>query len=558
MTLRQELNEWISQNFFFYNQTKLKFSIGFLEFLYEYASSFTQETDFQYIIVPNDCHDEFKSYLKNPNEQSVYNDARHHHYIDPHITPYLYKFCQIHQIIGMCQKIQNHPIHRLLPTSFVIEEFKKQCIPPDIFSILLECLEPSGLVFLLPSTHTQNAVRIAHLLLQNSQKFPLYINNVFITNWLVQQGCPLSMVKTMWDKGFPIKFPFKIEDHSQKLCSVSGEIVQFILEKSNQYPFNLTIDQIINCSSYKDQDHFPIVYYCLKKGYSPSNTGFSILLKKTDLNDKDFYFLDYATQKLKNDEFDIDIWADIGWQENQDIFIQLIMTFCKQETQTYLLIHLCMNMMDILYIDMDYWVLWFFKSSFSRYLQFVHLVRFCKRGSNEVLYVDPRILEYIRQPTLKSNPQTILYPPLYEKQPQTIIFYDQDFNKVEIPVYFSFLRSGLLSRLVHPNGFKPSSNPDNNIIELMLGLPNIFRDQKKIMCDWVLVSYLKTIPTYFSIEDTIELYNLSQYLIDEECEKTCKQHLERHFMEEFEVHMKQHHNKKQECLLCSFWYHKSF
>jgi len=205
-----------------------------------------------------------------------------------------------------------------------------------------------------------------------------------------------------------------------------------------------------------------------------------------------------------------------------------------------------MNMMDVIYADMDYWVLKF-QHSYPRYLQFVHLVKFCKRREKTIRNVDQRILNHLKTP---ASPQPIYdYPPFYQKHEQLVVFHNENNEKVEIPVYFSFLNSGLLSRISTPNGFRP--NPNKDIIELDLGLPNLFRDQKKTMCDWVMCSYLRQVPPYCSIEDVVELYYLSQYLIDDMCEKRSRQWLENKYIQDFEIHMK--HDKKQECLLCSFW-----
>ena len=132
------------------------------------------------------------------------------------------------------------------------------------------------------------------------------------------------------------------------------------------------------------------------------------------------------------------------------------------------------------------------------------------------------------------------------------MFHDNHGVKIEIPIYFSFLRSELLFKISTATGFKPPSNPDKNVIQLDLGLPNIFMDQQKVMNDWIMFSYFHHIPCNCSIEDVIELYHLSQYLVDEECEKQSEEWLDCQYMIQYETHMK--HDKKQECLLCSFWH----
>jgi len=546
---RQELNNLISKNIVFYNEVKNRMSGLFLSFVNEYCRILTQKYDFQYILVPNNCHDEFQLYLEKK-EKFIYQDPQHYHYIDPSINKPFFQFCQIHSILDMCYKIQSYPQHKPIPINLVIEEVKSQCIPTEMFHLLLDSFEPSCLPFVLPMTQKKDAIHTAKLLLKNSQKFPLYIDHVFITNWLVQQGCSLEMLNTMWNNGFPPKFPIRLEDNQQQLYSIDEKIIGLFFTKcTTQYPFHLPIDNVIMNSSYKEDVHFPIVYHSIKNGHSPSIAGFSVLLKKTDLTDKDLYFTDYVIQKLKNDEFDIDIWSEFGWQENQDRIIELIMTFCKQETQTFMVIHLCMNMMDIIYADMEYWVLKF-QDLFPRYLQFIHLVKFCKRNETTIRNIDQRIINHLKPKDSMESPP-INYPPFYERHEKMIIFHDQNDEKIEIPVYFSFLSSGLLSRISTPNGFRPSLNPNKEIIELDFGLPNLFRDQKKIMCDWIMYSYLKIVPPHCSIEDVVEMYYLSQYLIDNVCERKTKQWLEDKYIRDFEIHTK--HDKKQECLLCSFW-----
>jgi hypothetical protein len=436
-----------------------------------------------------------------------------------------------------------------LPVSLIIDEIKGNIAPRRYFPLLIQSVEPSGLSFLLPMTKHHDSISIAHLLLRYSQRFPLYIGKSFITNWLVLQGCPMEMLDAMWNNGFPMNFPLQIEEDNQRLCSIDEKIVEWCFNKcGDTYPFDTCVDLIIMNNSYNDERHFPLVHHSIRNGYIPSLTAFSTLLKKTNLSSKDLYFKDFATQKLKTDYFDVVIWAETAWQANQDEIIEIILTFCKQPVLTHLVIHLCMNMMDIIHADMDYWVLRLW-GSFSRYMNFSHLVRFYKDG--KIVNVDKRILEYIKKPAYQNSTPPV-HPPFYEKHPQTIVFRDKLGNNVELPVYFSFLRSGLLSRIATPpTGFMPSSHPDKNTIKLDLGLPNIFNDQKKVMSDWIMYSYIREISYYSSIEEIIDLYHLSQYLLDEECEKKSEKWLDQQYMLHYQTHMK--HDKKQECLLCSFW-----
>lgn len=547
---RREMNTLISQDLSFYNQTKPDFSELFLNFIEEYSRIFTQSPEFQYILVPLPCHDEFQKFLENPDEKSIYDDHHHYHYIDPQMKPVFYRFCQVHQILSMCRKIQAYPSTRRLPTSLMIEEARRQQIPERYYHLLIECVEPSGLPFLLPMTTCHRSISIARLMLKFSQRFPLFIGNTFITNWLVQQGCDRNILDQMWNNGFPLKFPLQIETPQQQLCPIDEKIVEWCFQKcSNHYPFCTTVDHIIMNPSYKDTLHFPLISYSIQHGFIPSKTAFSVLLKKTNVATKDLVFKDYVIQQLKMRLFDVDIWAETAWQTNQDEMIQWMLTFCEQEVMSYVAIHLCMNTMDILHVDMDYWVLKLWEK-FSRYMKFVHLVRFYK--DKQIQTIDPRILQYLKQETTSMS-DPISYPPFYERHPQVLVFTDNHGTKVEIPVYFSFLRSGLLLKISTGTGFKPPSNPDKNVIQLDLGLPNIFMNQKKVMNEWIMFSYFRHIPYHCSIEDVIELYHLSQYLVDEECEKQSEEWLDRQYMVQYETHMK-HDKKHEECLLCSFWY----
>jgi hypothetical protein len=451
----------------------------------------------------------------------------------------------------MCHNIQAYPSTRRLPTSLMIEEAQRNQIPERYYRLLIDCIEPSGLPFLLPMTTGQKSISIAQLMLKFSQRFPLFIGHTFITNWLVQQGCDLVMLEQMWNNGFPLKFPLRIETPQQKLCPIDEKIVAWCFQKcQNHYPFTTSLDHIIMNSSYQDDLHFPFVSYSIRHEFPPSKTAFSVLLKKTNVATKDLVFKDYVIQQLKMKNFYVDIWADTAWHTNQDELIGWMMTFCDQEIMSFVVIHLCMNTMDTLHADMDYWVLKLW-GSFSRYMKFVHLVRFYR--GQQVHMVDPRILNHLRQPSLATaTASPVLYPPFYERHPQTIVFTDNHGIKIEIPVYLSFLRSGLLHKISAATGFKPPSNPDKNVVQLELGLPDIFINQKQVMHDWVMFSYFYHIPHHCSTEDVIELYHLSQYLVDEECEKQSEKWLDRKYMTEYETHMK--HDKKQECLLCSFWH----
>lgn len=548
---RRELNCLIHQDLLFYHQTKPQLSGLFLNFIEEYSRVFTQSPEFQYILVPLSCHEEFQKYLENPKEKTIYEDPHHYHYIDPQMKPAFYRFCQVHDILSMCRKIQAYPPTRRLPTSLMIEEARRQQIPERYYQLLIECVEPSGLPFLLPVSTGKKAISIAHLMLKFSQRFPLFIGNAFITNWLVQQGCGRGVLDQMWNNGFPLQFPLRIETPQQKLCPIDEKIVEWCFQKSGtEYPFSTSVDHIIMNPSYQDALHFPLVSYSIRYGFTPSKTAFSVLLKKTNVASKDLVFKDYVIQQLKMRNFDADIWAETAWHTNQDEMIEWMLTFCDQEVMSYVVIHLCMNTMDILHADMDYWVLKLWQN-FSRYMKFVHLVRFYR--DQQVRMVDPRILKHLRQdPHSTTTTSPVSYPPFYERHPQMLVFTDNHGAQVEIPVYFSFLRSGLLLKISTATGFKPPSNPDKNVVQLDLGLPNIFHNQKKVMNDWIMFSYFHHIPHHCSTEDVIELYHLSQYLVDEECEKQSERWLDRQYMTHYETHMK--HDKKQECLLCSFWH----
>ena len=546
---RRELNELISRDLLFYDETKPQMSGLFLNFIEEYCRIFTQSSEFQYILVPLACHEDFKNYMKNPTEKTIYEDRFHAHYIDPLMKTVFYRFCEIHQILSMCRKIQGYPSTRRLPVSLMIEEAKCQQLSSHYYELLIECIEPSGLSFLLPLTTGERSLLIAKWMLKYSQRFPLFIGNCFITNWLVQQGCDLDMLNKMWDIGFPLTFRVSIEDSHRKLYPIHEKIVEWCFQKcQNDYPFDTSIDHIIMNPSYQDTIHFPLVYYSIRNGYTPSKTAFSILLKKTNLSLKDLFFTDYVIQQLKGCHFDVDLWSDTAWQTNQDEVLQVMMTFGSQEMISYVVIHLCMNTMDIIHADMDYWVLRLWEP-FSRYMKFVHLVRFFQEG--QIKTIDNRILQYLKEEPYLHDKPSIMYPPFYEKHPQTLVFRDNHDHVVEIPVYFSFLRSGLLLKIYGSSGFKPPSNPDKNVIQLDFGLPNIFQNQKKVMQDWIMFSYFQQIPHHCSMEDVIELYHLSQYLVDEECEKQSEKWLDRQYMIHYQTHMK--HDKKQECLLCSFW-----
>lgn len=552
---RRGLEDLITKDLMFHQEAVSKMSGLFLDFIEGSRGVFTYSGEFQYVLVPKNCHEEFKTHLKTQDrDEHIYNDAHHFHYIDPKMTPSFHRFCQIHQITPMFHRIQKHPIYKRLPVGVVIEEIRKDLVPEQYFNLVIDCLEPSGLSFVLPMTTNKRSIYIANLLLKYQEKPPCFINNIFITNWLVQQGCPLEMLTTMWDNGFPIRFPLKVEDQHQKLCGINEKIIEWCFQKCcGVWPFNITIDHIIMNPFYMDDEHFPFIYHALKNGHPPSKTAFSILLKKTNLKNKDLYFKDYVIQKLKNNGFDEEMWTETRWQANQDELITFILEFCNEDVVwKCVIVHLCMNRIDVLYADMDYWVLKI--GHLYSCTQFAHLVRFHRDGETRV--IDQRIIKHLQQRKRQmppTDPRT--YPPFYEKHHQTIIFHDNQNKKIEIPVYVSFLQSGLLDKIINPGGFKKPVNTDGGgVIQLDLGLPDIFKDQKKVMCDWIMFSYIQEIPSYCSVDDVIEMHHLSQYLIDEGCMKQTTKWLDNQYIIDYETHMKHPDSKKQECLLCSFWH----
>lgn len=542
---RQELDALIGQHLTHYKTLREQMTDLFFSFVEEYSAVFSQTDEMQYILVSCPLQRQFERFFKE-SKDPVYQDDSHCHYVDPPLNNDLIRFCQTHLLHCMFETIQSYSSYVYLPAHILTYELQKQYIPMTLLHKIVECVEPQTLPLLLPLTHKENAIHIAQLMLSHPRiKFPFFVNNVFITNWLIQQECSFEMLENMWNHGYAVRFPVCFPD--QKLYRMDSNIIQWCFQKcGNHYPFDLHCDQMIMHPSYRDVEHFPLIFYSIRNGYFPSTTAFSVLLKKTNLKEKDPLFLDYVIQKLKKDEFDMDMWCDFAWQEEQDKTIELIMSFCTDATKTYLVIHLCMNVIDTLYANMDYWVLKF-QASFSRYMKQIHLIRFMDHG--KIRHVDPRIVEYVNHPQEVPSMLDISYPPMYERHPQTLYFYDQNANKIELPIYLSYLHSGLLSRIVDPQGFKRMEQEKDTIF-LSMGLPEFFENPKKIMQRWLMVSYLQIIPLSCSIEEVIELFHLSQYLMDEECETRAINWLDKKYIQEFEQHSQ---HEQMNCCLCRFW-----
>lgn len=549
MRFLQELDKAIREDVSFYHQTQKTFSPSFLCFIQEYSHIFIQTTEFHYLLVPIHLVFEFRTHLTNTSCQPIYEDLEHHHYVDPLMKPDFYRFCKIHQVISLFQKIQN-----IDPSTLSIDAYKEELrhFTPPIFRLWVECVEPSELTQILPLTTGNEAVYTAQLMIQNAQKFPLYIGATSITNWLVQQGCPFSTLERM---KYPLRFPIHVHGPDMTLYKIEKDIIEWCFKRHDYYyPFDMSIDQIIMTPSYRDKDHFQYVYSSIRYGHYPTKTGFSVLLKKTDLRGKDLFFLDYIIQQLKNSQLDIETWTETGWQENQDKTIELVFEFGSHEILVFLVLYLCMNMIDVLYVDMDYWVLRLY-DRFSYYMKFIHLVRFKTDRHETVRNIDKRIVEYIQNSSTDLVPTPTLSahcPPFYQHHPQKLVvfFTETETEKIEIPVYLDYLNSGLINRILNPRGFKPT-NKDRNIVELHI--PDIFRDQEKIMYDWITYSYLQQIPSHCSVEDVLELFHLSQYLQDDPCEKKTEKWLDHRYMTEFETHLSRDH-LYGECQLCDFWY----
>lgn len=536
LSCRRELDRIVSDDLFFYNHTKQSMSSAFLDLIQEYAYTFTQTADFRYIIVPQHLVQEFHPYTAEET-QPIYKDNKHYHYIDPIMKSSFLRFCKVHQALPLYEKIQSHPLQ--IPPEILMET----AIPPHIFRLVMDCVDPHHIPQLLPTTTGQDAVYITQIILKHFKKFPiLVIHNMSTTNWLVQQGCPLSMLEQLRT---PLQFPVHILRPDMTLSVIDKEIVEWCFKNNPGYPLDIPVDNIIMNPFYKDRDHFHYIYYSMRYGHFPSKTGFSILLKKTDLRGKDQFFMDHVVQRLRTNNLDIEIWTEVGWQEDQDMVIDLVVGYCNDEIQRIMVVHLFMNMMDIIYADLNYWALRL-RAKFSRLMRFIHLVKFKKEKCKEIRHVDKRIVERIHNPTT-TPPRPTTYPPFYKHHPQKIVFDTPNGGKKTIPVYLDYLRSGLIHRILNPNGFKPT-NKDKNTIELHI--PDIFRDQEKTLWDWVMCSYLQQIPPHCSVEDVVELYHLSQYLMDDLCEKQILEWMDNQYMTDFEAH---HFHTQEECLVCLFW-----
>lgn len=536
LTFRQKLDKMISDDLLLYNQMKQEMSSAFLDFIQENCSIFIQSTDFKYIIIPQYLQQEFNPHVAQET-QPIYKDDKYNHYIDPIMKdPFLY-FCKIHNALSLYETIKSHPL--LIPP----ETIMGKTIPPHLFKLVMNCVDPYQIHQLLPTTTRHDAVYITQIILKHFKKFPiLFIHNISISNWLVQQGCSLFMLEQL---KIPLTFPIQILLPNMTLSIIDKDIVEWCFKETTRYPFDMPVDNIIMNPFYKDCDHFHYVYYSMRHGHFPSNTGFSILLKKTNLHNKDQFFMDHVIQRLKTDHFDIELWTEVGWQENQDNVIELVMDYCNYDIQKIMVIHLFMNMMDIIYADLDYWVLKLI-NKFSLFMKFIHLVRFKTDKCENIRHVDKRIVDHVHNPTI-TQPKSRTYPPFYKYHPQKIVFYTPLYEKKVIPVYLDYIKSGLIQRILNPNGFK-QTNKDKNTIELHI--PDIFRNQEKILWDWVMYSYLQQIPPQCSVEDVVELYHLSQYLMDDQCEKQTLEWMDNQYMKEFEDH---HLHVQEECLTCLFW-----
>jgi hypothetical protein len=532
----QELQRVVQEELAFYQHAQYDYSPAFQEFLRSHGHILLN-TDFQYLMVPTHLVAEFRSHLdSHSTTEPVYEDKEYHHYLDPIMDHSLYRFCRVHQVLPLFQGVQTDHTVSLQP----------EYIPhlsPILFRLFVEGMDPDGLAQWLPHTTGQQTVCVAQRMLRHSQKFPLMVGATPTPNWLAQQGCPLSILERLHP---PLRFPVQVQSPDNTLFPIDKGVVEWCFQTCGSYPFDQSLDQILMSPSYRDKDHSHYVSSALRHGHHPTDIGFSVLLKKTDLRAKDLFFLDYATQQLKNNRLDMEIWSETAWQENQDKTIELLWEFSGQETLVFLVIHLCMNMMDILYADMDYWALQF-RERFSCYMKFIHLVRFRTDQDDRVRHVDKRIVGHVLHPP-PPPPPPMQYPPFCQRHPQTIVFSIENGEDMEVPVYRDYLGSGLIDRVLDPRGFKPTqTDPDH----ITLCIPDILRDPEKTICDWVMFSYLKQIHPHSPIEDVLELFRLSQYLMDGVCEEHCEQWLDQAFMEEFAGHRG---HRREECGLCQFWH----
>lgn len=542
------LRSHIRQELLFYEQQERSMTPPFLSFVDEYCRVFIHAHDFQYIMVPSPLHIEFLSFTKKL-VQPIYQDEQHFHYIDPPMRKSFLRFCSIHSILTFYQHVHTSS-QSFLPPSLVLEALND--IPTQVFPMVLECMDLPGLAFLLPHTQKERTVSVLRLLWRTKPaiQLPLLVENVFISNWLIQQECPFVLLEPILEK-YPVRFPVRVHYPDQILCPMEERLVEWCFRHcGTSYPFDTQPDLIVMNPHYEDATHFPMVSHSLRHGHGLSYTGFSVLMKKTDLRGKDLFFTDYCTQRLKQGDFDIHTWAEMSWYEDQNELVHMIMEFCDRETQLQTVIHLCMNMLDVVLVNMDYWVLRF-KDFFPHYMKFIHMIRFKKNG--ELRAIDGRILDSV-QGTRKILEKPTQYPPLYQSHPETIVFYNQHFEKIELPCYADYLSSDVIARIRDPCGFKPPLQ--NDVIELTTGLPDIFKDQKKVMQAWIMCSYLRQIPPDECTENVVELFHLSQYLMDTKTESIAREWLEEEYLRNFETHMDECRHEKSTCVLCLFWQHK--
>lgn len=543
------LRSHIRQELLFYEQQQRTMSPAFQSFVDEYCRIFTHANDFQYIMVPCPIHSEFLSYTKKK-VQPIYEDDQHFHYIDPPMKKSFLRFCSIQSIIAFYQYFHSSSESFLTP-NIVLEVLND--IPNDVFQMVLECMDLPGLAFLLPHTQKTKAICILRVLLRTKTiiHLPLFVENVFISNWLIQQECPFALLEPILEK-YPIRFPVRVHYPDQVLCPIEERLVEWCFHHcSRSYPFDTQLDLIVMNPHYEDAIHFPIVYHSLRHRHELSYMGFSVLMKKTNLYGKDLFFTDYCAQRLKQGEFDIQTWLEMGWYEDQDELVHMIMAFCNRETQLQMVIHLCMSMMDVVLVNMDYWVLRF-KDMFPHYMKFVHMIRFKKNG--QLRSIDARILAFVQGTRKKILEKPTQYPPFYQQHPETIVFYNQHLEKVQLPVYADYLSSDVIARIRDPCGFKPPLQKD--VIELTTGLPDMFQDQKKVMTEWIMCSYLRQISPTQCIDNVVELFHLSQYLMDGKTESIAREWLEEQYLQNFEEHMNQYSHDNKTCVLCLFWHHK--
>jgi len=548
------INEYMT----FSKKFRPNLSVDFLKFIEDTSTLFTHFTEYQYILLPVHLKTQFEFYMLG-DEKPVYTSNKHYHYIDPIMKSEFIYFCMIATFTKLFNKItdyfENHKNEEWMPLDVVEQEilvgYFENGKEPDLFHSICNCMNSNDLSNILPYVKKKEAVFVVQTIFDrhNYKCIPNTIHNKPIVNWIIYQECSLDIVMTLDQHGKHIQLPLKFNHLNNFKNQSHIDILKWCLSRSNVYPLDVSIDHLIM----NNVIVFEVISLLIKNNFHPSRTTFGILLKKMDFNNMNEYdnnfFTNYTIKRLKDDDVCIEMWVETSWHYNQDHVIDLILNHGKEYLCQYMVTHICCNLLDIILANVDYWVLRFYRKYYIC-KNYIKIIRFSTNMVN-VCQVDERIIAYIFEKDIKKQQELIEYPPFYEPHKEMIVFRDQNDQEIQIPVYFQYLRSNLLKMMASPNGFREKKEINDGVFILEMGLPDLFRDQKKTVCQWVSHCYTQQITFIEHYIDIIELYYLCRYLLDDVGSQCALEWLDKCYIDNFETHLL--NQCIDGCALCASW-----